>query len=107
VAQVDRRAYVRHHCNIETFSQPGEGRLDQVWWPAKVRNISAGGIGLFMGRRFEVGTVLAIELQTSTQSGARKLTARVKHATGQEDGWLLGCAFTTPLSDEDLALLLT
>jgi hypothetical protein len=102
----DRRAYVRQECNLNVFSQPGEGRLDHVWWPATVRNISPGGIGLVLSRPFEVGTLLAMELPSSTQSGGHKFFARVRHATPHRDGWLLGCAFVTKLSPEEIAALL-
>ncbi len=102
----ERRVFVRHECSVETFSQPGEGRLDQVWWPATVRNLSAAGVGLILGHRFDVGTLLAVELVSKTERDGRKLHARVRHATPQEDGWLLGCVFTEELSDTDLAALL-
>jgi hypothetical protein len=102
----DRRAGVRHRVSLETFSQPGEGRLDQVWWPATVCDLSKTGIGLVVSRRFEAGTLLAVELQSSTDSGGRKLLAHVRHAVERPDGWLLGCAFTQELTDQELAALL-
>jgi len=40
------------------------------------------------------------------ESILRTLFARVMHVTLQNDGsWLLGCAFTNPLSEEDLKAL--
>jgi hypothetical protein len=104
--QGERRVFVRHECSVETYSQPGEGRLDQVWWPATVRNLSTAGIGLVLSRRFATGTLLAVELVSKPEGNGRKLLAHVRHATEQEDGWLLGCVFTEELSDTDLAALL-
>jgi hypothetical protein len=54
-----------------------------------------------------VGTVLAIDVQGNTTESAASVLARVVHAKVQSDGsWLLGCAFTKPLSEEDLQTLL-
>jgi hypothetical protein len=50
-------------------------------WPGEVRNLSAGGIGVKLARRFEASTVLAVDVQ----------------GKGENDGgWVLGCAFTPP-----------
>jgi hypothetical protein len=104
----ERRAAVRHLCNLDTLFQPGEGRLDLVWWFARVRNISTEGIALLLGRRFEVGATLAIALQGQVQDVSRTIEARVVHASEVENGnWVVGCRFATPLTEAELKALLT
>jgi hypothetical protein len=76
-------------------------------WPAKVRDLSAGGIGLSVGRRFEPGTVLLVELIASDEESALPVPVRVVHATPEGgDRWILGCAFRRTLDDEKLRALL-
>jgi hypothetical protein len=76
-------------------------------WPGKICNLSRGGVALALARRFEAGTVLAIDVQGKTGEGLASILARVVHVCVQSDGsWLLGCAFTKPLSEEDLQRLL-
>jgi PilZ domain len=104
-APSERRAWVRHPCDLESACQPlAGGRGAQ--WPARIRNLSAGGIGINVARRFEPGTVLAIDVQIREQR-VHTLMARVVHATLQENGsWILGCALTSPLTEDELKALL-
>ena len=54
-----------------------------------------------------MGTVLAIDVQGQATESVASMLARVVHVKVQSDGsWLLGCAFTKPLSDDDLKKLL-
>ena len=60
-----------------------------------------------LARRFEAGTVLAIDVQGKDETVLQTLMARVVHVMLQNDGsWLLGCAFNSPLGEEDLKALL-
>jgi hypothetical protein len=102
----ERRAWVRYPCERESVCQPYTQEKDELWWPAQIRDISAGGVGLLMTRRFEPGTILSIELATGIESPARQLLVRVKHAsTRNGQGWVVGCEFFAPLSDDDLSAL--
>jgi hypothetical protein len=104
-AQCERRAWVRYPCDLNTACRPLAG-AHGLQWPGEVRNLSAGGIAVRLARRFEVGTVLTIDVQGRDESILRTLFARVIHVMLQNDGiWLLGCAFTNPLSEEDLKVL--
>jgi hypothetical protein len=59
-----------------------------------------------MCRSFEPGSVLIIELPAKPQE-TRPLTARVVHATPEANGrWIIGCAFTRPVSQEELRAFL-
>ncbi|GIW81815.1 MAG: hypothetical protein KatS3mg105_3622 [Gemmatales bacterium] len=76
-------------------------------WKARIANISAGGIGLFVDRSFEVGSLLNLELLGSKSGIARQVKARVVHCRQQNDGqFLLGCTYVGELSDEELQSLL-
>jgi hypothetical protein len=102
----DRRAWVRHPCDLDSACQPLAGARG-LQWPGKVRNLSGGGIAVRLARRFEAGTVLAIDVQGRDESTVQTLLARVIHVLLQNDGsWLLGCAFTNSLNEDDLKALL-
>ncbi|MCS6852176.1 MAG: PilZ domain-containing protein [Gemmataceae bacterium] len=99
----ERRHWVRYPCNLETLYQPGDGRLDQRWWFAKVRDISGHGIGLVLGRRFSPGTHLTLALHSPAQQFSRTLEVVVVHAQPHaEGGWLIGCSFVSVLTPQEL-----
>jgi hypothetical protein len=101
------RVWQRHNCELEVSCRPLAARGDNdPHWSAVIRDLSIAGIGLILGRRFERGTSLAIEIPTPEDT-TESLLVRVAHATNLPDGkWLLGCAFVTPLSEEELEGLL-
>ncbi len=104
--QSERRALVRYPCDLDSACQPLAGARG-LQWPGKVRNISASGIAVRLARRFEAGSVLAIDVQGRGESILQTLLARVIHVTLQDDGsWLLGCAFENRPSEENLKALL-
>jgi serine/threonine protein kinase len=76
-------------------------------WPLVVRDVSSGGVGVLLARRFEPGTDLSIELVVGTGGPPQRLPARVVRVQAERGGyWVHGCAFDPPLSDEQLATLL-
>jgi hypothetical protein len=100
----DLRDTQRYPCEVQTTCQPPSGwRKDP--WPAVIRNVSTGGISLRLGRRFEPGTGLAIDLPTEDGSTSTVL-ARVCHLEPGEGGWLLGCTFISELSDDEVRAIL-
>jgi hypothetical protein len=103
---VERRARVRHECDRDGSCLPVQAEAN-LSWSARVLNISQGGVALLLRRRFEKGTLLTVELQRSDQHPSDPFMARVVHVTPQPDGgWLIGCAFTSNISAEDLQALL-
>ncbi len=102
----DRRAAPRFPCSFRTTCQP-IALVETIAVPVQVRNVSTGGIGLLCRAPVPPGTFFAIELQNNRGGSSLRLRARVIHTT-RHDGktWLLGCAFTEPLSDEQLQSLL-
>src|SRR5262249_44027747 len=107
----ERRASIRYPCSEESFSvdnscRPLTTRKSDAW-SASVRDLSTGGVGIVVNRRFEPGTLLSVELQDAEQTINRNLLVRVVRVISEGEGrWLLGCAFTNKLSDADLLTLM-
>jgi len=100
--EVERRAWVRYPCSLEASCNSIASVAD-VLWSARVENISAGGLRLQISRRFEVGTVLRLEIRNGIEEAPHTFLARVMHATPLDSGdWALGCAFARELGNEDL-----
>jgi serine/threonine protein kinase len=100
----EQRATVRYPSDQVGFCNAvGGGKKPQ--WPAKVQNISAGGLALLVGRRFEPHSTLCVELGGSGQAPCYYLVrvVRVQPRPGRK--WLVGCAFARPLSDEEVESL--
>src|SRR5438132_969821 len=101
------RVYERYPSDLATQCQPLAARGENdMKWQATVRDISLGGMGLILQRRFEPRTGLAIELPDSDDS-LFTVFVRVVHATAQAGGrWLLGgqwfvdCTFVVPPSTD-------
>jgi|SRR5208282_5226295 len=103
---IERRAAVRYACDLDSSCRRiTTGEKD--FWGAKILNISAMGIGLLIGRRFELGTLLGIELQGARDNSLHQVMVRVANVRSEgARQWILGCAFTTPLTDEEVEALL-
>jgi hypothetical protein len=101
---IERRARVRFPSGTGVFCQAYAACADPIWWPAQVQDILLGSIGLILCRRFEVGTVLSIEVRNQASAGVlTKLVARVRHVTAQPNGgWKLGCELLIRLTSGDL-----
>ncbi len=104
---LELRVWERFPCILVTSCQPLAARGDgDVSWSARVHDISAGGLSLVLARRFERGTGLAIEIPETADRPADTLLVKVVHATRLPDNqWLLGCAFVSQLSDEEVQTL--
>ena len=107
----ERRAFVRHPLGFGTFGRidtavyGGTGETDELW-PLVVRDVSAGGIGVLLARRFEMGTELTIELTAGPDQSPRQLPARVVRIEPEKNGhWVHGCAFRQPLTADELNAL--
>jgi len=102
------RVWERFPCGLHTLCQPIAGRGDmEMSWSAQIRDLSEGGVGVVLRRRFEPGAGLAIEIPESESSSTTLLMGRVVHTTSLPGGlWLHGCAFVSPLSEDELNRLL-
>ncbi len=87
-------------CVVIAASDPPSEWAEERW-PLTVRDVSAGGAGVVLGRRFEPGTPLAVEL-----AGEPPVRFAARVAWVRADGmghWVHGCAFARPLSAADLS----
>jgi hypothetical protein len=98
------RVWERYQLDLQTACQPVATRNDRdLVWAATIRDISVGGVGIVMPRRFEPGMGLAIELPPKADGTSDTLLARVAHVRRlPEGGWLLGCTFISQLSEQEL-----
>jgi hypothetical protein len=98
---IECRVWPRQPCEVQVQCQPAAARHDKEQnWQGTIQNLSRGGLGLLLERRFEPGTVLFVELPGSD---GRPLLVRVAHAVRLPRGtWLLGCAFSSKLSEDEL-----
>ena len=75
----------------------------QAAFPVIIRDVAPDGLGLFVDRRCEAGTVLAVELPRYAAVPGRLLVARVRHVTAQAEGnWLLGCELLEKIPESEL-----
>jgi len=103
----DRRDGKRSACRLEGQCRPVQNPQVAAAWPATILDISCGGFQLLLSRRFEQGTLLVVDVHDSAGQATRMLVARVARVTSQTRGrWIHGCAFSVPLSTEDLESLL-
>jgi serine/threonine protein kinase len=101
----ERRAAIRYACR-----QGGVclvvGASGQKSWEGEVRDISVGGLGLVLGRRFEPGTDLTVGWDQQAKDVPQTVLARVVRAESQlPSQWLLGCQLTRRLSDQEVRAL--
>ena len=102
----DDRRWVRFPCNVETAcyvadAVPGEES------PARIINISAGGMGLLLPCEFSAGTLLNLDLQATPAHAVGPVLLRVMRAAPRPAGdWFLGCEFARRLDDAEIAAIL-
>lgn len=101
------RVSERVPCDVPASCQPpSDWKRGGQKWTARVRDLSTHGLCLVLGRRFERGAGLAIELPGADPDSPSTLLARVMNVSSESAGqWVLGCAFVSPLSDEELQTL--
>jgi hypothetical protein len=99
----NRRVTVRYPSNLRASCEPLAARgKTGTEWQGLVKDVSRSGLGLLLDRRFEVGTVLTIDLPLDPHCSYMVL-ARVAHATAQPEGdWLVGCVLLDPAAGEQL-----
>jgi hypothetical protein len=102
------RTWPRHECELSGTCGPLTARSESgETWPGRVQNISLGGLGLVLSRRFEPGAVLSLELESPERGVPQRLlvrVVRVEALPGRE--WLLGCSLLSRLSHDKLKKLL-
>jgi PilZ domain len=103
----DRREGNRSACRLECQCRPVQNPQVAAAWPATLLDISSSGFQLLLSRRFEQGTLLVVDVHDAAGQATRMLVARVARVTSLTRGrWIHGCAFSAPLTSEDLESLL-
>jgi hypothetical protein len=102
VAEEDRRLRARHPVSIEAKVTPAGGEAEP-FLNARILDVSPGGVKLVVGRAFEQGDLLTLELPAPAGEPAVSVLACVVHAQPEGDAeWVLGCRFSAELDDADL-----
>ena len=102
----DRRVFVRRLCKLDATCQPVSQDRSEERWPARIRDLSQGGVGLFLNRRFEIGTLLIMELPTADGDSPHLFLVRVvRLVTLAPDKWFLGCTLNPEIDNEDVKTL--
>jgi hypothetical protein len=95
----DRRAHPRHTTDIRTVCRPVSEEADI---PARIADVSVGGVKLRIGRPLREGTMVRVELPRLGGPGTTVL-ACVMHANEVSRGeWEIGCNFSLELSDDEM-----
>lgn len=101
----ERRRDRRYPCTREVFYQLMSRKGQDLWWNARIVDVSVGGIRLLLTRSVTVGDRVAIDLREAHDGVERNAVARIVHARVTDKGWNVGCAWLGPLTIEELALL--
>jgi hypothetical protein len=78
----ERRVSVRLQSGAKGSCQ-SLSKQREVGWEATLRDISCTGIGLLLPRRFEPGTLLAVEIAGGTKQRKHLFVARVVRTSPQ------------------------
>jgi hypothetical protein len=102
----DSRNWSRVPCDVTaTYGRVPEGEGEPR--PARVLNISAGGVGLLVPEDVRVGELLAADLHAADGEQVVSILACVVHVTVRPDGQrVLSCTFIRELNDAALRALL-
>ena len=97
----ERRFWVRRSANLETSIQlPDSPHRDIL--RATIRDISRGGANLTVDQEIPPGQLLNLDLPHG-EGGVYTVLACVVRSKPTPDGhWVVGCAFSRELTDEDL-----
>ena len=81
---------------------------DNERWPARVQDLSTGGVGLHLDRRIDIGRFVLVELISASGLFCRLLLTRVVHLSQHPaGGFLLGGEFISELPERELRFLLS
>jgi hypothetical protein len=76
---------------------------EEVLWVARMQDICREGVRLLLMRRFEPGSLLRLEVPGKSPDTPLLIQARVIHVVPYPNGSFgLGCAFSRPLTEEEL-----
>jgi hypothetical protein len=98
----ERREHPRHPTNIETMCRPVS---DPVELPARIINLSNGGVLVRLGKLLREGTMIRVDLPKVGGSSVAVLACVMHvHQVGRFE-WDVGCNFSLELSEEEIQAL--
>jgi hypothetical protein len=105
VAVPERRQAERHVCQISTtyHTLAETASQSRLAW---IADISLLGLALVMGHPVRPTARLGVEVRSPDGAFSYLLVVRVVRTVPYRDGWLAGCAFDRPLTDDELENLL-
>jgi hypothetical protein len=98
----ERRCEARFPCTRSTICRELTVPALDVWWPAKICDVSTAGISLVVARQTIPGVRLAINLVEADVRVHRRPLGRVMHCRQIEKNWFLGCKFIGPLTPQEV-----
>jgi hypothetical protein len=101
----ERRTTPRYPCSREVFYQLMTRKGQDLWWNARILDVSLGGGALVLTRHVNVGDRIAVDLREAHRGVERNAVARIIHGHEVHGGWQVGCAWLGPLMPEELSLL--
>lgn len=103
---VERRDWVRFPSNLDALCWcPDDDHAEP--WGAVVRDISAGGVGLFSREPVAVGSVLKLKLHSRYVNLTGSLEAEVISVqSANPEEWIVGCKFVRELDAQERRSLL-
>jgi hypothetical protein len=102
--QPERRAEERYPVNGDATC-PFLSPVVENYGTVKIRDVSMQGVGLLVTRRIEPGTLLAVVLANDLRTFNKTVLARVAHVTPVGGSYLVGCQFVTPLTYQEMSVL--
>lgn len=96
----DRRSHPRYRCRLDTrchsFLSASDGE-----WEASLRDLSRGGLRCVLKRRFEIGTVLKLEIPAQAEENRLLLVQVVRVERYPRGRWEIGCRLHRDLDERD------
>jgi len=103
---LERRVLVRQPSRQTLCLSEAETK-EEVLWVARMQDICREGVRLLLMRRFEPGSLLRLEVPGKSEDTPLLIQARVIHVVPYPNGSFgLGCAFSRPLTEEELKNLI-
>jgi hypothetical protein len=101
---VAARAAERFPTNADA-SCPFLSPVAEDFGPIRIRDVSMQGVNLLVSRRVEPGALLAVVLTNASRGFSKTVLVRVGHVATTAGGFLIGGAFTTPLTYQEMTAL--
>jgi c-di-GMP-binding flagellar brake protein YcgR len=103
-SRLERRRSHRQVVHMTTYCRSWSPNADDLWWGGRVRDLSAGGVGLLLPHPLSPGTEVEVELIDPLDDLVLVRKATVAHLTVYaRNQWLVGCRFVAELSPAEQA----